>query len=159
MRGAAAERVANDGAVRHCQQGFALPVALLALLALTALATAGFLGSLIDLRSAEAQAAGNRAWLAAVAGLETALGRGSDARLPLEIELESGDSARVGAAPLLPLQGGASLWLLAADGSARIGPRGRARRGLRTVLLVADPDSVPPGGWERPGARFELFPP
>lgn len=114
------------------EAGFALVVALLALVGLTALATAGFVTSTSDYRVTQNHRASVQAFYAAEAGLSEYLGHGRPyASRSLEV---SGGTAAIQAERLLELEDGNFVYQVASVGRFEP-PEGGA--GVRTVSAVA----------------------
>ena len=103
-------QIARNGA------GFALPMTIVSLTVLALLAATGYLVSWMDLRSARAQSTGTRAYLAAEAGLATALAQIGVPPPSRTVALSDG-AALVRSTRLLGVGARGGLYLLASTGS------------------------------------------
>jgi Tfp pilus assembly protein PilX len=118
----------------HAQGGFALSVVLLALLALTAMATAGYLRSNTDYRINQNHRASLKAFYVADAARSHYLGRGKLRTDTVTYTYGEG-SADVWAAPLLEVDDSTSLYRLVSSGSHRPPEGGVANRVTSSILI------------------------
>lgn len=123
------------------RRGTALPVALLVLLAASALAASGFFRAFLDSRSTESQAAAVRSFFVAEAGLNRALatiGADTVASSTRSYDIEGG-TAVVGSRRLLRLDSSREIRLLTAEGVHASGPEHSTRRTVGQLTLAPLP--------------------
>ena len=142
---------------RHDQEGFALAATLLALLGLTAIATAGFLLSHTDLQVSENHRSSVNAFYMADAGLANYLARGNVSTDTQVYAFPTG-STYVWGERLVGVDDASALWRVLSRG-AYTGPDGLGATRLlsRTVLEAPAPFNlyaavVAPGGLNKNGA-------
>ncbi len=142
---------------RHDQNGFALAATLLALLALTAISTAGFLLSHTDLRVSENHRSSVDAFYMADAGLANYLARGNVSTDTQVYHFPSG-STYVWGERLVGVDDASALWRVLSRGAyTRPDGLGATRMLSRTVLEAPAPFNlyaavVAPGGLNKNGA-------
>jgi hypothetical protein len=123
------------------RRGTALPVALLVLLAASALAASGFLRAFLDSRTTENHAAAVRSFFVAEAGLNQALatiGTDTTASSTRAYEIEGG-TVVVHSRRLLRLDPAREVRLLVAEGTYEPGREGSARRTVGQLVLAPLP--------------------
>jgi hypothetical protein len=123
------------------RRGTALPVALLVLLAASALAASGFLRAFLDSRTTENHAAAVRSFFVAEAGLNQALaaiGTDTAASSTRSYEIEGG-TVVVRSRRLLRLDPAREIRLLIAEGAYEPGREGSARRTVGQLVLAPLP--------------------
>jgi hypothetical protein len=139
------------------ENGFALAVTLLALLALTAISTAGFLLSHTDLRVSQNHRSSVDAFYMADAGLANYLARGNVSTDTQVYHFPSG-STYVWGEPLVDVNDASALWrVLSRSAYTRLDGLGASRMLSRTVLEAPAPFNlyaavIAPGGLNKNGA-------